>query len=193
MPGRAIRCCDAAPPISAFRCAETRAAYHSQRPHRIKPCSPGFARPGRSGSVVRQFHKEPHDAIHRVARRCDPRPRPGLWFDHIRAQVVDQGKLCILDGLGLRCSASLCPPVALALATAAGRTSGRDVLTAIIACQEVGTRVGNAATLALVPARLPCARHLRRVRAAATAEASWRYRLSGCITRWVSRGRWARG
>jgi 2-methylcitrate dehydratase PrpD len=39
--------------------------------------------------------------------------------------------------------------VALAFAEAAGGMSGRDVLTAIIAGYEVGTRVGNAATMAL--------------------------------------------
>jgi aconitate decarboxylase len=44
---------------------------------------------------------------------------------------------------------SLACPVALAFAEAAGSMSGRDVLTAIVAGYEVGTRVGNAATMAL--------------------------------------------
>jgi aconitate decarboxylase len=44
---------------------------------------------------------------------------------------------------------SLACPVALAFAEAAGGMSGRDVLTAIVAGYEVGTRVGNAATMAL--------------------------------------------
>jgi 2-methylcitrate dehydratase PrpD len=44
---------------------------------------------------------------------------------------------------------SLAVPVALALAGAHPGLSGRDVLTAIIAGYEVGTRVGNAATTAL--------------------------------------------
>ncbi len=44
---------------------------------------------------------------------------------------------------------SLACPVALAFAEAAGGMTGRDVLTAIVAGYEVGTRVGNAATMAL--------------------------------------------
>jgi 2-methylcitrate dehydratase PrpD len=44
---------------------------------------------------------------------------------------------------------SLACPVAFAFAEAAGGVSGRDVLTAIVAGYEVGTRVGNAATMAL--------------------------------------------
>jgi 2-methylcitrate dehydratase PrpD len=44
---------------------------------------------------------------------------------------------------------SLACPVALAFAEAAGAASGRDVLTAIVAGYEVGTRVGSAATMAL--------------------------------------------
>jgi 2-methylcitrate dehydratase PrpD len=44
---------------------------------------------------------------------------------------------------------SLACPVAFAFAEAAGGMSGRDVLTAIVAGYEVGTRVGNAATMAL--------------------------------------------
>lgn len=44
---------------------------------------------------------------------------------------------------------SLANPVAFALAEAAGGRTGRDVLTAIVAGYEVGTRVGNAATMAL--------------------------------------------
>ena len=44
---------------------------------------------------------------------------------------------------------SLAVPVALALAEATPEATGRDVLTAIIAGYEVGTRVGNAATMAL--------------------------------------------
>jgi aconitate decarboxylase len=44
---------------------------------------------------------------------------------------------------------SLACPVALAFAEAAGGMTGRDVLTAIVAGYEVGTRVGSAATMAL--------------------------------------------
>src|SRR3978361_244435 len=44
---------------------------------------------------------------------------------------------------------SLACPVAFAFAEAAGGMSGPDVLTAIVAGYEVGTRVGNAATMAL--------------------------------------------
>ena len=44
---------------------------------------------------------------------------------------------------------SLACPVALAFAEAAGDISGRELLTAIVAGYEVGTRVGNAATMAL--------------------------------------------
>ena len=44
---------------------------------------------------------------------------------------------------------SLACPVAFAFAEAAGGLSGRDVLTAIVAGYEVGTRVGSAATMAL--------------------------------------------
>jgi len=44
---------------------------------------------------------------------------------------------------------SLASPVAFAFAQAVGGLSGRDVLTAIVAGYEVGTRVGNAATMAL--------------------------------------------
>ena len=44
---------------------------------------------------------------------------------------------------------SLACPVALAFAEAGPGTSGRDLLTAIVAGYEVGARVGNAATMAL--------------------------------------------
>ena len=44
---------------------------------------------------------------------------------------------------------SLATPVALAYAEAAGGASGRDVITGMIAGYEVGTRVGNAATMSL--------------------------------------------
>lgn len=44
---------------------------------------------------------------------------------------------------------SLACPVAFAFAEAAGGMTGRDMLTAIVAGYEVGTRVGNAATMAL--------------------------------------------
>jgi 2-methylcitrate dehydratase PrpD len=44
---------------------------------------------------------------------------------------------------------SLAVPVALAIAEAQGRASGRDLLTAMAAGYEVGTRVGNAATMSL--------------------------------------------
>jgi 2-methylcitrate dehydratase PrpD len=44
---------------------------------------------------------------------------------------------------------SLAVPVALALAQARRGVTGRDILTAIVAGYEVGTRVGNAATTAL--------------------------------------------
>jgi aconitate decarboxylase len=44
---------------------------------------------------------------------------------------------------------SLACPVAFAFAEAAGGMTGRDILTAIVAGYEVGTRVGNAATMAL--------------------------------------------
>ncbi len=44
---------------------------------------------------------------------------------------------------------SLAMPVAVALAEAAGGASGRDLITAMVAGYEVGTRVGNAATMSL--------------------------------------------
>ena len=44
---------------------------------------------------------------------------------------------------------SLALPVAVALAEAAGGISGRDLITAMVAGYEVGTRVGNAATMSL--------------------------------------------
>jgi 2-methylcitrate dehydratase PrpD len=44
---------------------------------------------------------------------------------------------------------SLALPVAIALAEAAGGVSGRDLITAMVAGYEVGTRVGNAATMSL--------------------------------------------
>ncbi len=44
---------------------------------------------------------------------------------------------------------SIAVPVALGLAEAAGKTSGRDVLTAMVAGYEIGHRVGNAATMNL--------------------------------------------
>jgi 2-methylcitrate dehydratase PrpD len=44
---------------------------------------------------------------------------------------------------------SLAAPVALALAEAAAGATGRDVITAMVAGYEVGTRVGNAATMSL--------------------------------------------
>ena len=44
---------------------------------------------------------------------------------------------------------SLAIPVAVALAEAAGGVSGRDLITAMVAGYEIGTRVGNAATMSL--------------------------------------------
>lgn len=44
---------------------------------------------------------------------------------------------------------SLATPVALALAEASPGASGRDVVTAMVAGYEIGTRVGNAATMSL--------------------------------------------
>jgi len=44
---------------------------------------------------------------------------------------------------------SLALPVAVALAEARGSASGRDLITAMVAGYEVGTRVGNAATMSL--------------------------------------------
>ena len=44
---------------------------------------------------------------------------------------------------------SLATPVALAFAEAAGGAPGRDVITGMVAGYEVGTRVGNAATMSL--------------------------------------------
>ncbi len=44
---------------------------------------------------------------------------------------------------------SLATPVALAYAEAAGGAAGRDVITGMIAGYEIGTRVGNAATMSL--------------------------------------------
>ncbi len=44
---------------------------------------------------------------------------------------------------------SLAMPVAMALAEAAGKASGQDLITAMVAGYEVGTRVGNAATMSL--------------------------------------------
>jgi 2-methylcitrate dehydratase PrpD len=44
---------------------------------------------------------------------------------------------------------SIATPVALGLAEARGKTSGRDVLTAMVAGYEIGHRVGNAATMSL--------------------------------------------
>jgi 2-methylcitrate dehydratase PrpD len=44
---------------------------------------------------------------------------------------------------------SLALPVAIALAESAGDVSGRDLITAMVAGYEVGTRVGNAATMSL--------------------------------------------
>lgn len=44
---------------------------------------------------------------------------------------------------------SLALPVAIALAEAAGGASGRELITAMVAGYEIGTRVGNAATMSL--------------------------------------------
>ena len=44
---------------------------------------------------------------------------------------------------------SLAIPVGVALAEAAGGVSGRDLITAMVAGYEIGTRVGNAATMSL--------------------------------------------
>jgi 2-methylcitrate dehydratase PrpD len=44
---------------------------------------------------------------------------------------------------------SLALPVAIALAEAGGTASGRDLITAMVAGYEIGTRVGNAATMSL--------------------------------------------
>jgi 2-methylcitrate dehydratase PrpD len=58
-------------------------------------------------------------------------------------EMDDIRKEAILHPNALAC------PVALGFAEAAGGMSGRDVLTAIVAGYEVGTRVGNAVTMAL--------------------------------------------
>jgi aconitate decarboxylase len=101
------------------------------------------------------------------------------WTGHVRALVVAEGANPVASfwGTGQRGSVSqaalvngtaghafemddihkesivhpnsLACPVALGFAEAAGGMSGRDVLTAIVAGYEVGTRVGNAATMAL--------------------------------------------
>lgn len=44
---------------------------------------------------------------------------------------------------------SIATPVALALAQDSGRATGKDVITAMVAGYEIGTRVGNAATMSL--------------------------------------------
>jgi len=44
---------------------------------------------------------------------------------------------------------SIATPVALALAEESGRATGKDLLTAMVAGYEIGTRVGNAATMSL--------------------------------------------
>ena len=44
---------------------------------------------------------------------------------------------------------SIATPVALAFAQESGRATGKDVITAIVAGYEIGTRVGNAATMRL--------------------------------------------
>jgi 2-methylcitrate dehydratase PrpD len=44
---------------------------------------------------------------------------------------------------------SLAPPVAFGFAEAAGKASGRDVITGMVAGYEIGARVGNAATMGL--------------------------------------------
>ena len=44
---------------------------------------------------------------------------------------------------------SIATPVALALAEESGRATGKDVITAMVAGYEIGTRVGNAATMKL--------------------------------------------
>ncbi len=44
---------------------------------------------------------------------------------------------------------SIATPVALALAQESGRATGKDVITAMVAGYEIGTRVGNAATMSL--------------------------------------------
>ncbi|MBI3372324.1 MAG: MmgE/PrpD family protein [Betaproteobacteria bacterium] len=44
---------------------------------------------------------------------------------------------------------SIATPVALALAEESGRATGKDVITAMVAGYEIGTRVGNAATMSL--------------------------------------------
>jgi 2-methylcitrate dehydratase PrpD len=44
---------------------------------------------------------------------------------------------------------SLSPPVALGFAEAAGKGTGREVITAMVAGYEIGARVGNAATMGL--------------------------------------------
>jgi 2-methylcitrate dehydratase PrpD len=44
---------------------------------------------------------------------------------------------------------SIATPVALALAEERGKTSGKEIITAMVAGYEIGTRVGNAATMSL--------------------------------------------
>jgi 2-methylcitrate dehydratase PrpD len=101
------------------------------------------------------------------------------WTRHVQAMVEDEGakpvasifgsgkKTSIADAVLVNSTAghafelddihkesivhpgSLATPVALAFAEAAGGAPGRDVITGMIAGYEVGTRVGNAATMSL--------------------------------------------
>lgn len=101
------------------------------------------------------------------------------WTRHVRAMVEDEGarQVASIFGSDLRTSiahavlvnstaghafelddihkesivhpGSLAMPIALAYAEAAGGAPGRDVITGMAAGYEVGTRVGNAATMSL--------------------------------------------
>ena len=79
----------------------------------------------------------------RVRSRIDRAGRTGQR--HRRPRVRDGRHPQGVD----RCTRTPWRPIALAFAEAAGIIAGAEVLTAIVAGYEVGTRVGNAATMAL--------------------------------------------
>lgn len=87
------------------------------------------------------------------------RPLASLWGTGLRTSVSQAVLVNSTAGHGFEMDDihkesilhpnSLTTPIALGWAEAEGGVSGRDLLTAIVAGYEVGTRVGNAATMAL--------------------------------------------
>lgn len=99
------------------------------------------------------------DHVRELARAEGAAPVASFWGTRYRGSIAQAALVNGTAGHGFEMDDihkesivhpnSLACPVAFAFAEAAGGVSGRELLTAIVAGYEVGTRVGNAATMAL--------------------------------------------